>query len=340
MDIKVKLINDDEQLKFEISGSDINHTITNTLRRIIKTLIPIYAFHPQDIIIEKNTSVFNNDMLRLRISNLPIINKSYSKPIIDNSEKLLEKIIEFENEANLSIFESKAINLKEEELKKIKRVEEQMDNLHMTVYAKNDTNSILNVTTSEDFTTFYLKTNKIENIYKTPLLLVQLKPGEEIQFTAKASLNIQLFNGIYAATSVCASTYEENDNKIIFSLESRKQISERDIIYRACEIAKIKLNNLKDKLINNIDKNYNQQAQIKANITIENENYTMGNVITRAIQDHKNIIFCGFKVDHPNINEFTLEYETDGEKITKILNDRIIYLVKIYDIIGKQIKKI
>ena len=59
---------------FTIKGKDINYITINTLRRVILTLVPTFAFDPENIIIEKNTSVYNNDYMRLRLSSIPLIN--------------------------------------------------------------------------------------------------------------------------------------------------------------------------------------------------------------------------------------------------------------------------
>jgi len=88
-DIKVK---EKEYKKFnklhiEFSGKDVNHVLINTLRRIIIQHIPTYAFNKIDI--AKNTSVFNNDVLRLRLSCFPVHNiendtVQYYQNIINN----------------------------------------------------------------------------------------------------------------------------------------------------------------------------------------------------------------------------------------------------------------
>ena len=60
----------DSRLEFNINSININYVIMNTIRRIILSEIPIYAF--TNFTIEKNFSALNNDMLKLRISNFPV----------------------------------------------------------------------------------------------------------------------------------------------------------------------------------------------------------------------------------------------------------------------------
>ena len=98
------------RLEFNITGSNINYIIVNTIRRVIFTDIPTYAF--TDFKFEKNTSVFHNNYLVLRLKYLPIwgidnninnINEVISKDINniieeDLNEEINEEINEETNE--------------------------------------------------------------------------------------------------------------------------------------------------------------------------------------------------------------------------------------------------
>ena len=109
--------------KFKLSGSDINYVIVNTIVRIGLSLVGSYTFNPDFITIERNTSIFNNDQMRLRISNIPIINKDYKNMIVPNNSDLVSKCIDLEIEANTSIFQTKKDNLEELELIETKKKE-------------------------------------------------------------------------------------------------------------------------------------------------------------------------------------------------------------------------
>ena len=88
-------------LKFNITGSDINEVVLNTIRRVILELIPTYAFARDDIIIEKNKSIYNNDYMTNRISNFPIWG-------ITNDIENLNLIPKLEYDANLNSYERKS----------------------------------------------------------------------------------------------------------------------------------------------------------------------------------------------------------------------------------------
>ena len=112
-DIKIKEIDysNFEKLHIEFSGKDVNYVLLNTLRRIIIQHIPTYAFDKIDFI--KNTSIFNNDILRIRYHNFPIQN------IENNTVELYNDILNNELDddkiTNLTMF----VDIKKILLKKI-----------------------------------------------------------------------------------------------------------------------------------------------------------------------------------------------------------------------------
>ena len=97
MDIKYNVLKyepiiGNTRLELNIKGSEINHIIMNTLRRIILTFIPIYAF--TDFNIKKNKSIFNGNYLKLRLKNIPVWgienNIEIFSPTIPNQVEQLE----------------------------------------------------------------------------------------------------------------------------------------------------------------------------------------------------------------------------------------------------------
>jgi len=113
-DIKYKIIEKQESinglgsnfLKFKLSGSDINYIIVNSLVRVGLSLVGSFAWNPDFINIERDTSIFNQDYMRLRLSNIPIINKDYNNMVVANNPDLVTKCLDLEVEANTSIFSS------------------------------------------------------------------------------------------------------------------------------------------------------------------------------------------------------------------------------------------
>ena len=338
MSIQIKVLQDNKSingfatsnLQLKITGKDINYIIINTLRRVAYSLVGAYAFDPQYMTIEKNTSIYNNDYMRSRISNFPIID---TDNILHNNDDLLDTFLKLEVDANKSIFEIQKNNLQELEEIEIKK-KEMIDNLHIYIKAKNNTDDIMNVTTNAEYTTFYLGEKAIPDIYPRELLIIKLKPGEEFACYSIANLNIPMYHNIFSSCTIFS--YEEiDDNEFNVYIESRRQITEKDIIKKCCKLICKKLINLKNIIISKIEGN--TEAEYEAEIKIENENHTLGNLITRGIQDHKNISFCGYKIDHPDINELTIKYKTEGDKFSNILKQIIKKQIEIYEMIDSKI---
>ena len=288
IDIKIKKVKYTkfDELHLEFSGKNVNYALMNTLRRIIIQHIPVYAFDNETISIVKNTSVYNNDVLRLRLNHFPITN--INKP---DTVNLYTNIIN--NELN----------------------DDKLEKISMYLNKKNDSIDLLNVTTAD--AEFSNKNNKISNIYKDPLLVVKLKQDEEIKLSASTILDIGKNNIKHSAVSIGA--YEEiNENKFIFKLESKGQIEEHDIFRRACRVLLIKLE-LIEKHIESFDIGLTES---KGQLVFENEDHTLRKFIKRYLQDHNNITFSGYKLDHLLINETTIDYITNDVKdIKKILTE-------------------
>jgi len=286
--------------------------------------------------------------MRLRLSNLPIINQSHkpNEMIIKNDYSILNKVLELEEEANIANNENKNNLSKEEEEKRKKKLKNILDNFQIIINAKNDTSEIISITTDSDAVKFIIDNKQIESIYPNPILFLKLKPqqsrlnikGEEFKASCTSSINIPLKNAIYQS---CLCSYEEiNANKFEFKICSLRQISEEMIINYACKIIIMKLEKIKEKIINSIKKYDNEDILKEAQIIIDNENHTMGNLITRVIQDHPDIEFCGYNIDHLYVNELTIRYKTNGKNIIDILDISFDYLINLFNHLILQIEKL
>jgi hypothetical protein len=148
-------------------------------------LLPTYAYLKDDIDITKNTSIYNNDYMRLRLFQFPIIN-------IDNDISTIDRSASLEYDANISTFEKKIEDLSILEEKDKLEKAEKSQNFIMSINVKNTTNEVMNVTTDTDNVKFYYKGKLVPSPYKRKLLIIKLKPGEEFICTATSSLNIGL----------------------------------------------------------------------------------------------------------------------------------------------------
>ena len=290
-----------EELELEINGNDINNVLLNTIRRVVLLDNPTYAFNKLKI--KKNTSVFNNDYLNMRLLNLPVRN------INNNEVKNYNNILN--NEVNT----------------------DKLEKLTMYLNTKNSSDKNINITTND--AEFYNESKKIESIYKNPLLLIKLKPTEEIQYSMDINLGIGSMHAKYSPVSICA--FEElTPTKFNFTIEANKQLNEYKILMNSCKIIKIKLNNILAKLkMMDIDNDSNEGY-----IELKNENHTIANLITYYLQSSKHISFAGYKMNHTLINDSTIKYKINGTKnIIDILSSIINEIIAIYSFIENKFNK-
>jgi DNA-directed RNA polymerase alpha subunit len=233
MDIQIKdksftreLFN--SRYEFEIFGKNVDHVIANTLRRTILSEIPTFIFN--DIEITDNTSIYNNNQLKLFLQNIPVVgiknipakykkksSDDTTKDIIDDDEQNIEELIG-NNEAEIET-ETEYVDLNILET--------------MTLYLEyhNMTNEIYSVTTND--AKFYYLGKEIKSPYPNPVIIIKLQPQQKIKLTANSVIGIEKEDGKFSCVSICAFN-QITDNKFLFFLESRGQLDEKEIVKRAC----------------------------------------------------------------------------------------------------------
>jgi|SaaInlStandDraft_4_1057021.scaffolds.fasta_scaffold35632_1 DNA-directed RNA polymerase subunit L len=312
-------------LSFIINNT--NYIFSNTIIRTIISLVGSFAFDKSDIEFSSDTSIFNRDLIRERINNIPIIYKDYMyKPIDDFAETCARLDVDrkFKNRVLTDIETIDELN---------KRKLSMINNIHMFVDAKNDTNDVLNVTTNSKFTTFHKDEKIIPDIYPRELKICGLKPGEEIKFSASASFNIPLARDCYSA-AITTGHRELDSTTYRIKLISHRQMPEKQIVIEACKIIIIKINNIKNKLISKIiEMKSTSNIDYNASIEITNENHTMGEVLSRQLREHAFVNYAAFKMEHPDKNAIIFEYKVEGMTIAKILDAVTDDIVKEYQII-------
>ena len=85
-----KCTGDYSNSNIEIELTGITFHYANMLRRVVKTYIPTYAFPSNQIKITKNSSIVNNDQMRERLSNMPIM-------YVNNNEDTVKSFLEYYN---------------------------------------------------------------------------------------------------------------------------------------------------------------------------------------------------------------------------------------------------
>ena len=318
------------RLEFNITGSNINYIIVNTIRRVIFTDIPTYAF--TDFKFEKNTSVFHNNYLVLRLKYLPIWGIDNN---INNINEVISKDINNIIEENLNEEINEEINEETNEIiQPIQYNTSSLKQFTMYVKYKNKTNDIITVTTNN--AKFYYDNKQISSPYKSEIPIVKLQSNQEIAFSVLSSIGTEEKDTIYSAVSIVA--YKEIDEKNFnFILESKGQINEKKILIVAIFNIKLLLNNLTI-IINslNLKKDVFQEGVLKL---LDND-HTIGNLITDGLQKHKDVKFAGYNTPHPLEKIILLHYKINEENnIISVIDDVIKYYLVLFDTIKIEIEK-
>jgi DNA-directed RNA polymerase subunit L len=322
LDIKIKEIkyqkHDDllgSYLTLEFSGSDINTKFVNALRRVSMDDIPIYGFPAELINIEANTTIFNNDYMRLRLSQLPIFD-------VDSDLDYLER--KYEN-AGLNLNDINYVKYEKQKL------------IEVYINSYNNTPENINITTND---INYLEDGEPVEKYskKYPILLVQLRPNETFKAHMKAGLSNGMRSNIFAAASNCY--YDDEDGKILFTLESQGQINEYKILEKSCRYILKKLDDFKE----NFEEKLKQSKEYEKNSTLlfefDNEDHTMGEILNTVFQDNPKVLFSGLSKMSPLERKIRIKIASeDSTNPLEYMIESVQYLVNVYNQILKELKK-
>ncbi len=313
------------RLDFKMSGPNINYIVANTIRRTIFSDIPIYAFN--EFKFEKNTSVFHNNYLKLRLRHMPVWGIENTVEFIDynikpNNNELEEIPEEAAEDDNIELNVEKNLNTSN------------LKQFTMYINAKNKTNDIITVSTAD--AKFYYDEKQIQSPYKVPIPIVKLQPGQEIVFSAITKLGTEHEDAMFSAA--CIAAYKEvKPDEFDFFIESRGQLDEKRIVYVAMinieRRIRYFLKLLQDDKTN---QDTNSDNKTEGQIIVNNEDHTLGNLISRGLQLHPKVAFAGYNLPHPLAKKVFFHYklEKPGD-IKQIIKEVIEY----YSDIFSQIKK-
>jgi DNA-directed RNA polymerase subunit L len=322
MDIKIVELHKQEfknlqqsQLILEISGKSATCTLVNSLRRLVIDYIPTYAFTKELITIERNSSVFDNDYMALRLSQI-------------TPQKIQNKIEFLEDKYWKEINYSNPERLKHPDDKTL---------IEFYINTKNNTKDILNVTTNDS--KMYVDGEEIKMFdEKYPHLIVKLKPEQTFICRCVGSLGVGKRHNIWSAVST--AYYEEiAENKYKLFIESQGQMDEYDALYKACTIMKEKILYTREYIKDNYD-TPQMKNEKKISIKIENEDHTLGNVLTEAIQHNKGILYAGLSKPYFMVDTIIIKLESVEKNPLKYVYESCDDVMSQFDDIQKIIKKI
>lgn len=330
--INLKLIKKETELgntrlEFKLSGPNIDYIVVNTIRRTIMSDVPIYALN--EFKFEKNSSTFNNSYLIQRLKHLPVWAIDNDVDFIENNKvnKISEDEQEEENQDGDSVQLDVEKSLNSSTLKQFT----------MYVNSKNKSNEIQSVTTND--AKFYYDEKQIPSPYKIPIPIVKLQPEQEIAFSAITKIGTEQEDAMYTAVSICV--YKQvNEHEFDFIVESRGQISEKRII----QVALINIERRLRNFIKLLEEKKNDNKISFENegdsgiIIVNNEDHTLGNVISRGLQQHNKISFAGYNLPHPLAKKVHFHYKLEkGGNIKDICKDVVEYYSDLFSEIKKAV---
>jgi len=273
------------KLVLEFKGKDNALVLLNTLRRVAMDDIPTYAFCSDMIKITDNTTIFNNDFMKLRLSQLPILDTELDIYYLD---QIYWKEIDYSDP------------------KRAKHSSEKQIEIAVNIY--NDTSNIRNVTTND---IHYYEEGKELNKYNKncPILLIQLRPAESFKCTLKAALGVGDRDNIWAAAGnvyyddfttddIKGESIENDTNRINLTIESQGQYDEYILLIKCCNYVVKKLDDIKNELHKKFTSKEIKESQ-EIIIILDGEDHTMGQLLNYSFQNHPDIIYSGVaKPDH------------------------------------------
>lgn len=189
-------------------------------------------------------------------------------------------------------------------------------NITVSLVQENTDDIIKSVTT--DHCIVRINNTITPNIFPSPpVIICNLKENQKIEFTATASYGKAFTHNMYAAAS--NTTFEEMDDHYLLHIETYGQYTCKEIYKKSIELFIDKVKKIHKYMLEQPDINNNY-----IDIKIENENHTFGAIFINYMQQLKEIVFAGYKMEHPSINNLEITINTDGTKSAKNVIDFVI----------------
>ena len=355
---------------FTLSG--VNVSLANAIRRTILSDIPVVVFKTLPYELNKaniitNTTRLNNEILKQRLSCIPIHIKDFENVPLKNY--LLE--VNVENITDNIIF----VTTKDFKVKNL---------LTGDYLSEKDNTSIF---PPNDYTGYY-----IDFVRLRPKLSDDL-PGEKINLTCEFTIDTAKEDGMFNVVSTCSYGFTQDDVEMERVLTKKEQewkdqglkqeqidfekanwklldglrITKKDsfdfvvetlgvytnyeLLEKSCDIIIKKLKDL-ETMIETDEIKINKSQNTIANsfdIILENEDYTIGKIIeymlySKYFEGIKTMTFCGFKKMHPHDSDSIVRVAyhevNDKSGIKQNLKESIEDAVEIYKKIKKELLKL
>ena len=361
-----KITEDGDTLTFTLHG--VNVSIANSIRRTILSDIPCVVFKTSPYEESKatilvNTSRFNNEMLKQRLSCIPIHISDLKMPL---ENYIMEVHVE-----NTS-----------DEIQYVTSGDFKIKNIVTDSYlSEKDTRAIF---PPNDFTGYFIDFARLH-----PKISDEL-PGEKLHLTCEFSIDIAKTDAMYNVACTCSYGFTEDHvtqeeilkkkqkewkdkdlskeeiefetknwrlleakrvvkkDSFDFIIESVGVYGNRELVEKAAKIIVRKLEEL-DAVIDTDEIDIQPSVNTMKNcfdIILKDEDYTLGKALEYALfskyfEELKMMSFCGFKKMHPHDSDSIIRVayaeQTEKSLVKQNLKSCIAELIAVYEKIGKQI---
>ncbi len=332
-DVKIKISEPTRHnALINLKGKSIDSSVVNAIRRIIYGYIPVYGLHRSQIKIEKNTSIYTQEMVYCQLEQMPIYDIDNTYDLLSPSKYLSNKMLKdiygiFLQDEVLDVSKVDEINIE-----KIKNFQ-----IELSVNIKNDEPNIRTITSHD--VVLMINGKESKNYKKEmPIGMFNLKTGEELVFKADALLGIHRIHTSWDCVSRCIHI-KKSDHDYDLSYISLRQLSVESIFKKACQILSGRFSNLKTFLEKNKipmqkNDNKNEDNDDIMIFRLYNEDDTLGNLLSTGLQRHKDILSAGYSKPHDLINEIEIAFKTKKDH-QKILINVIEYYIDLFDLMIK-----
>lgn len=317
------------ELLFE--GKSADDSTINAIRRVILSEIPVYGISESNIIIEKNTTggVFDNDYIRQRLSMIHVVG--------------VKSKIKYLHNAYYPYVAGTYGLIYPPDYKQAKDPKDDLE-FKININVSNKDKFIKDVTTNDMIIS--VNGERIENKYDKdyPACLLKLKRDQDFKCVATAVLGIGKLHSSWACVARCVK--RDIDDKKTLEIEAidyDRQLDEYEVVLIACDIIIMKLENIKETLLEQYENKKESEESNEEKIIcleIENETDTIGYLLKSAFILHNRVFNAGYSQKHPYIENINLEVKLLSGNFKKILNEVIKYLVDLYKDIISQVTKL
>ena len=345
--------------------SHVNVSIANGLRRTIMSEIPVivcktYPDNENNAIITKNTSRMNNEIIKQRLSCIPIMIDDMNFPI----ETYILEVSETNSSDNVMVVTSEHFKIK---------------NVQNGQYLSREKTKTI-------FPPNSITKQYIDFVRLRPKISDEI-PGESIALSCKFSISSAKEDGMFNVTSTCVygntpdndkidaawekeegelkSTQVEGEelalerdnfmllqgqricipNSFDYTLDSIGMYDSVALIEKACDIIAQKCETLITSIQENSEliQRANSTMSNCFDVTLKNEDYTLGKIVeyflyTMFFENDAKLSFCGFKKFHPHDDDSIMRIGYKKEEHNETIQDDLVQACKAAIIILNKIK--